>query len=542
MWYHKGMEKHIDLSAMSREELEAFAQKQQLAAEALQAQVEQYQELLRLGQAKKYGTNSEQAKALEGQIEMPLFNEAEAASEGKENEPEPKLTSACPPRKKHVPKREKGKKPSQVAGVKRETVVFTLTGEDALCPKCGQELRKMKTVTRSELEVTPPKVTVKNQVQTVYVCDHCEKTTGDTTIVSTPAPKPLLHSSYVSPSCAAWLFTRKYVGRDSLYQLEEELRGQGARFPRSTLSNWILRLSEKFLDPLYEGLYRELLVRPALQLDETPVQVLHEEGRTPAQDSYMWVLVSGEEAAERPIALCHYAPSRKGEVIEQLREGYQGAYVQADGYEGYNGLETQFLRIGCLAHVRRKYAEVLKGAKDKSGRTWELAKEGVAFCDTLFDLDREAKESRKKEQELKEGKSKETLEQFTGWAEKNRELCPEGTLLYKALRYTANQKEYLYNYLDAPGIRISNNVAERAIRPFAVGRKIWLFCNTARGAQASARAYSLVETAKANHLDPYAYLLEIFEWSRGKDTLSEADVQALLPWNEQIQKRCGKTD
>lgn len=536
-WYTKGMKKEIDLSAMQRRELEEYAVKQRLAVEALEAEVRQYRELIRRANAEKYGAKSEQTKVDENQVQMQIFNEAERYAD---NAPDPDTASACPPKKKKTaPVRKKGAKAAQIEGVKRETVTFTLTGEEQLCPACGHLLRKMKTVKRSELEVTAPRIVVKNYVQEVYVCDNCEKNSADTTIVSAACPKPLLKGSLVSPSSAAWLFARKYTGRDTLYQLEEELRMQGAKISRATLSNWIVRLSERFLAPLYEGLHRQILRQSVVNLDETPLQVLHEENRTPAQKSYMWTVVSGECCGDRPVVLFHYDPSREGDVITGFLEGYEGKYFQTDGYKGYNRLEKTCTRIGCLAHVRRKYNDVLKSAGQKRGDSYELAVKGVELCDRLFELDKEAAGASEKEAErIKEEQSREKIEELIQWAQEKLSQCPEGTLIYKAVQYTVSQQTYLRNYLKATRVRISNNVAERAIRPFAVGRKIWLFCNTARGAEASEKAYSIVETAKANHLDPYLYLLEIFEHSRGKKTLSEKDVQRLMPWNEQVQIKC----
>lgn len=534
-WYNKSMEKQIDFTKMSRKELEEFAMKQCLETETLKMQVEQYRELLRRGQAEKYGAKNEKSKPLDNQLVLSIFNEAEEAA--KEEMKEPDIASVCPP-KKYAPKRRKGCKAERLAGVvKRETQIFTLTEEERRCPRCGNMTRKMSTVKRREVEVTMPEVKVRTYVQHIYVCDYCEKHTGDTTILNAQMPKGLLRGSYVSPSMAAWMFTRKFDGRDSLYQLEGDLRRQGAKIGRDMLSSWMLNLSKKFLAPLYDGLREELLRRPFINLDETPVQVLREDGRTADQKSYMWVAVSGEE--ENPIILFHYAPSRGGNVIEEFLAGYQGLSFQADGYGGYNGLGKKLTRIGCMAHVRRKFHAVVKSAKKKSGKAYELALQGLAYCNELFEYDRQAAGAdEEKAREIKEKASRKTMEALISWAEENVKACPAGTLIYKALNYTVEQQKYLLNYLDDPKIRISNNAAERAIRPFATGRKIWLFCVTPKGAEASEKAYSIIETAKANHLDPHKYLLEIFECARGKKTLSAEDVERLLPWNEEIQEKC----
>lgn len=314
---------------------------------------------------------------------------------------------------------------------------------------------------------------------------------------------------------------------------------QGARIKRTTLANWIMLLSEKFLSSVYDVLLEELQKLDIVNADETTVQVLHEEGRKASQTSYMWVLTSGECYTEKRISLFYYAPTRSGDVIANLLENYEGTYLQSDGYSGYNKLAEDIKRVACLTHARRKYNDVIKSGADENGKVYSIAMKGIEMCDELFQLDKQAANATLEQAtEIKENDSKDKIDAFIQWAEKNIDECPKKTLLYDALNYTVNQQEYIRNYLLDPRLRLSNNVAERTVRPFAVGRKIWLFSNTARGADASAKAYSIIETAKANHLDPYKYLLEIFEQSRGKETLDKSDAKKLLPWTENMQEKC----
>ena len=247
----------------------------------------------------------------------------------------------------------------------------------------------MNTVTRSEVEITPPQIRVKNYVQTIYACRECEKNGTGGGITAAPAPRPLVKNSLASPSALAWLITRKYMGRDTLYQLEGELRLQGARFSRQLLANWVIMASQRFLSPLCEGLHRHLLAGDVVNADETPVQVLHEEGRSASQKSYMWVFRTGE-GMEEPAVLFRYAPTRSGDVPAAFLEGFRGRFLQCDGYSGYNGLEGGLARVGCLAHVRRYYMDVLKACGKDRGRAYAAALEGVEHCDRLFALDAEA--------------------------------------------------------------------------------------------------------------------------------------------------------
>ena len=274
------------------------------------------------------------------------------------------------------------------------------------------------------------------------------------------------------------------------------------------MSNWVNRGATDWLAPIYEVLKEELLKRDVLFADETTVQVLREPGKTATSKSYMWLYLTGNDGLEQNIILYEYQPSRSAQHPKLFLKSYKG-YLHVDGYEAYHKLSKDIIICGCLAHVRRKYDEALKSIP-KEQQVGSQAAIGKAYCDKLFHLEKALKdlapeERYKKRLELE----KPEWDAYLAWLEKVNPL-PQSAL-GKAVYYSKNQWKYLQNYLLDGRCEISNNRAERSIKPFVIGRKNFLFANTQRGAQASAITYSILETAKANNLNPFEYLKYIFE-------------------------------
>lgn len=236
----------------------------------------------------------------------------------------------------------------------------------------------------------------------------------------------------------------------------------------------------------------------------------------------------------QPVVLFDYDVSRSEAVPLRLLEGFEGV-LQVDGYSGYNAVcrRENITRIGCLDHARRKFVEASKAAPAKPGKgKGAVSKADVAIgkIRKLYRIEErirplEPDQIREQRQQL----SRPVLDDLKAWLEKNRTRVPKSSLTWTAIHYTLNQWEYLVGYLEDGRLQISNALAENAIRPFAVGRRAWLFSDTPRGARASATCYSLVETAKANDLEPYDYLSRVLADIASADTLEK--LEALLPWN-----------
>lgn len=524
------MVKQIDLAGMQRKELEEYAMNASVEIDVLKKKVEQYEAQLRLMAQKKYGSSSEKTKVDENQLS--IFNEAEETAQM--DQPEPKMDQVKRPRKK----KSKGAKEAKVKDVPKETTEYTLQGEDALCPVCGSPMGVMAKKVRKEIEIIPAKVAVHEHISYVYVCRECEKNADSTTILRAPSPAPLLPSSVLSPSLAAYILCRKFENRDTIYKMEEDFKTAGLNLSRQTLSNWVLRTAERYGKALYDRLKEHLEEETYLHADETPVQVLHEPGRQAESKSYMWLFLNNHVSAH-PIILFHYAPSRSGEVPKEFLKGYQGI-LQCDGYDGYNKVKD-VIRMGCLAHARRKFVDAqlsLKKAEVDLRKTVE--NKGVRWCNVLFQMDARAKKvPQEKRLQWKEAFVRKKMEAFFRWVEEEAEKQGSESLL-KALKYCLNERKYLENYFQDARIEFSNNLAERAVRPFAMGRKNWLFCSTPRGAESSAVWYSLVVTAKENGRDPYKYLDYVLNELRGKERedLTAEELDSLLPWSDKLPDSC----
>ena len=338
-------------------------------------------------------------------------------------------------------------------------------------------------------------------------------------------PAQLIEKSLASPSVLAMLLSTKYVDGIPLYRFEKMLLRHGIDIPRQTLARWVIQCGEH-LQPLLNLMRDKLLDSPVLHCDETRVQVLKEPGRDPSRQSWMWVQTSGPP--DRPVILFDYSSSRAQDVPLRLLAGYRG-YLMTDDYAGYNAVAAQagVERLACWVHARRKFIEAQKvQPKGKTGR----ADVALNLINKLYSIERDLKEaSAEQRHEGRQQRSLAILVQLKAWLEKTRPQVTAKNALGKALNYLASNWSRLERYVEAGHLPIDNNRAENTIRPFVIGRKNWLFSDTPKGATASAQIYSLIETAKANDREPYAYLRHILE--RLPQVNSVEGYEALLPWN-----------
>jgi transposase len=305
----------------------------------------------------------------------------------------------------------------------------------------------------------------------------------------------------------AYVVSSKFEDALPFYRQEKLFKRLGVDLSRATMCGWAIEAANRCM-PLIELLEKEVRAGPLVRADETVLQVLKEPGRAATTKSYMWVFLGG--AAENPAVVYQYHPSRAGEVAREFLEGYRG-YVQTDGYTGYNELRSEagIVQVGCWAHVRRKFFEVSKATKNAVS-----AQEAMRYIGRLYAVEHDADRKNHGAEERKALRQREAvpiLEEFKGWLDRRVEQVPPQSLLGKAIHYALGQWERLVRYVEDGILTPDNNRAENAIRPFVIGRKNWLFSDTPRGANASAVLYSLIETAKANKVEPYWYLRYIFE-------------------------------
>lgn len=512
----------------SASEWNALLEKKEDEIASLQRQVDWLTQQLRLVRGQRFGASSEQTQTLTEQIS--LFNEAEAASCEQTSEPE--LEQVTYQRRK-----QKGKRELDFSGLPVEQIVHELPGTEQVCPECGGALHACgHDVLRRELAYIPAQYKVVEHIQTVYACRRCEQNSDHVPMKKSEVPAPLIPGSGVaSPSLLAHIMNSKYALALPLYRQEQELRRMGLPLSRQTMSNWIIYAHKHYFSGLFQALRRELLRNEILHADETTLTVLREDGRTARQKSYVWVYRTSGDTA-RPVILYDYQPSRSGTCANDFLRGFTGL-LHTDGYEAYHcKLPPEITVAGCWAHMRRKFTDTLKSLPQDI-RARSPAQTGLEYCNRLFQLEEEYVRQDLSFQErylARMERSKPIAEAFFLWAKEEHENDPVPKSIFgTALTYALNQKVWLMNVFLDGRLELSNNRAERAVRPFAVGRKNWLFCNTPHGADASAAIYAIVETAKANGLRPFRYLNFLLE------RLSQGyPPEDCLPWSTAAQTLC----
>ena len=456
----------------------------------LEKQHEWLLEQLRVIKSKQFGSTSEKAsEEICGQLSL-LFNEPEVLAEEEQPSEEPAVEV-----RSHTRKRKSGRArdilPENVEVVEVE---HTLSEEERLCPECGELMQPIGTEIQEKIQIIPAKVILHRDVYVTYACLNCKENSINTPILNTPKELALIPGSFASAEAVAHFAVQKYVMGSPLYRQEQEWNRQGVMISRQTMSNWLIRSSDDWLTPIYDELHRLLLQRDLLHADETELQVLHEEGKAAQAKSYMWLYRTGSDA-EHPIVLYEYAPGRGQEYPKVFLKDFHG-YLQTDGYSGYNAVEGA-IHVGCWAHVRRKFDEALRAVP--KGKRSPTAEQGVAYCSQLFKLEEKLKNLSPEERKEMRQEPKAVLDAMLAWAN-TRNAAPKSKLGI-ALNYLKNQWPTLIVYLEDGRIELSNNRAERSIKPFVISRKNFLFANTVNGAKSSAVMFSLIETAKENGLD-----------------------------------------
>ena len=494
----------------------------------LQNQVSNLTEMVLLLRKEKFGASSEKTTSqIDGQLS--LFNEAEVDADP--DAAEPLLF-----RKDGVVKRNKKTTREEILkDLPIHEMPCNIHPDDMYCDQCGGALKHMGyNKVRDEIEYIPAQIKIIRYTQQACECPAC-KHTDRPFIRKAVVPGSLLNHSLASASSVAHVMQQKYVNSVPLYRQEADWEQIGISLSRATMANWIIRCSQDHLEPVVKHLRQKLMERDVIHCDETPVQVLKEEGKKPQTKSYMWLYRSGNDR-KSPIVLYDYQPSRNGDHAVAYLKEFKG-YVHSDGYSGYNKLKN-ITRVGCWAHLRRKFVEAIPTKKTVGPPT--NAEIGRQYCDKLFAIEDSLKDLLPKDRFCKRLElEKPVLEAFWCWLDSLHTL--KGSALGKAVTYAQNQKPYMENYLLDGRCSLSNNAAENAIRPFTVGRKNWLFADTPKGATASAVVYSLVETAKANGLNVYKYLKYLLMYMSASDWRNYPDLlDDILPWNPEVQKRCKK--
>jgi len=472
-------------------------------------EIERLKEITRLLRLAKYASSQSERDNNHHQLEF--FNEAEIESEiaEKSEKVHVKAHTKSKPKRKPLPE-----------NLPREQVRIELPEDQRQCA-CGCKLKEIGSEKSEKLDMIPARFKVIETLRMKYGCPKCDKPP-----TRAPLPAELIPKSNATPGLLASIAVSKYADALPLYRQEQIFARHGIDLPRSTTSYWMVRCGEALI-PLINLGWDELLSENYLQMDETRIQVLKEAGKKPTTQSWMWTTA---RAGPKPIIIFEYDPTRSKSVPNRLLDGFEG-YLQCDGYGGYDEIcsKSKITRVGCGYHIRRKFKEAAKVSEKRKKKA--LAQEVVERFKVIFKIEELAREralTPEARYTFRQEKAKPLLEDLKKWLdEKAKLILPKGKL-GKAIQYARNEWENFIRYIDDGRLEIGTIFVENKIRPVALGRRNWLFCDTVKGAHASAALYSLIESAKANDLNPYKYLKHVFTEIPKAKTVDE--YEKLLPW------------
>lgn len=504
--------------------------------EELRSQVDELQtrlnsllEQLQSAQRNRFGKKSEDIFNLQ----LSLFDEVEYISEEDKDEEESVVIQ------EHIRKK---KKKGDYSKLPKERYDHDI--EDKHCPVCGSGLVELKPIVKEVLRYEPGRYVLEQHYIHQYTCRKCSEEDEMVVYSGENYPK-LIDKSIASPTLVANIIVEKFVQSVPLYRQEQQFIRKGIPITRQTMSNWLIQVSELYMKRLYVLMEEELMTYDILYGDETTVKCLEEKDR---QKSYMWVRCNSP-MEDHQIRLYSYNTSREEEYCLSLYDGYHG-YLHGDGYKPYRKIPEAIV-VGCWAHARRYVYEAILDSPShkeyqKANHKEEYLEQHPAYAkilevfemiEALFGYEKQYQKegiTYEEKRERRQNESKKKLEEIKGYLDYNQGLFLPGGKAGKAIAYLKNNWEYLNNYLLDGRLEITNNLAERSIKPFVIGRKNWLFANTRKGAQSSAILYSIIETAKANHIKPFEYLAYILEVMRHINMQDKDALRKLLPYSEEL--------
>lgn len=494
--------------------------------EALAQERDNLKEELDLLRKKLFGSSSEKRHPdIPGQLN--LFNEAELEQNPEAATAEELAASLPAPAKK---RKSKATNAERFKGIPVIREYLDLPDSEKVCPDCQTALVKIgEEFVRRELTFVPAKLKVVEYYSINYSCPKCNEYRTPIIAKGKDGRSHMLHGM-ASAGTIAWVMYQKFCNSLPFYRQEKDWKQYGVAITRATMANWVIRNADEFFRPMYDYFQRKLLERKFLMADETPLQVLHEEGRRAQTKSYMWLFRTGEDG-EYPIILYHYSKTRAGDNAVNFLEGFKG-YLMCDGYSGYNKVPDA-RRTACYAHIRRYLTDAIP--KGKKLDYTQPSVQGMMYINQLFHAEDVIKAKHKSFDAIKKArleKEKPLIDGFLSWLDKQTPI--RGSRLDKAVTYIQNRRPFLETYLEDGRCSFSNNLSENAIRPFTVGRKNWLFCDTPNGADASAITYTMVEMAKANGVNVYHYLTYLLE-KLPNDRMSDEELESMAPWKETVK-------
>ena len=505
---------------------------------SISSQLDFLTEQIALMNQRSFGKKTEQLDQLDQFQQLTVFdffNEPEALSD---ESPEPEITEVII--SSHT-RRKKTKREDQLEGLPARIFEHTIEKEE-LSQLFPEGYKELPVETYKRVSIIPQTIMVDEHHVHVYASKN-----NDGTIVRADRPVDLFRNSVATPSLVASIMTGKYQNHLPLERQIQVFKANGIKLESNTLANWMILASDKYLSKIFSELVKQLKALSIIHADETPFRVIgkppiDDDGKSLASKSYMWVYRNADCNPDKPIIIYDYRRGRDTNRVKEFLKGFSGILI-TDGYQVYHTLEksTDGLKIaGCWVHAKRKFAELIKAtAKGDVRPDYTIAAEATKRISEIFHLDGRLKDLSKSDREKERQRIvKPKVDDFFEWAKAALPKVPADGATHKGLNYCINQEAYLRVFLTNGDIPMDNNSAERAIRPFTLGRKNWVNMFSEKGADSSAVIYSLVETAKANNLRVYNYLELLLE-EIPKHSEEETDyLQDLMPWSDYVQEKC----
>jgi transposase len=501
---------HQDFTNKSKEELLAIIASQASEINSQSKQIHFLEEYILAYQHRQFANKSEKMNSKQ----VSLFDEAELPKQPDNILLAEEEISVASYTRQKTP----GRKPLP-AELPRIARIYDLPESEKTCA-CGCQLAHIKDEKSEQLEIIPAKIYVIEHIRKKYACKNCEET-----IKTAPQPTAPIPRSIAASGLLSHVLVSKFQDHLPLFRQEQILRRIGIDIPRATLSLWVIKCGELLL-PLMKLLQDRIITYDVVYVDETTIQVIKEPNKGIASKKYMWLFSGGPP--DQFVYYYRYHPSRSHLVPEEFLEGFAG-YLHCDGFTAYDTISAKnpaITLVGCLYHARRKFVEVSKILPGKEG----IATNVIAQIAKIADLEEEIKNlSAEEKHAIRQDKAKLLLDSLFTYLQDNQIHIPPKSLLGQAVGYTLNQRSKLMNYLLDGRLENNNNRSERAIKPFVIGRKGWLFANSVAGAHAAANIFSIIETCKYHKIEPYDYLRYVLQAIPQCHTIE--DYEALLPYN-----------
>jgi len=379
------------------------------------------------------------------------------------------------------------------------------------CP-CGCALKGIGEDVSERLDYTPGVFTVERHVRGKWVCEDCE------TLIQAPVPAQVIDKGIPTAGLLAHVMIAKFADHLPLYRQESIFGRAGLAIPRSTLAQWV-GVTGVQLQPLVDVLRDVVIGQQVVHADETPVQMLAP-GSKKTHRSYVWTYATSQ-FSETAAVVYDFSPSRAGEHARNFLRGWKGKLV-CDDFGGYKAsFELGVIEIGCMAHARRKFFEL--HATNKS----QIAEQALRYIQLLYEIESEVRDLEPDLRcRIRQEKAVPVMDRLHAWMIAQRDLVPQGSAISRALDYSLKRWAALSRYLDDGAVPIDNNWEESQIRPWAVGRKNWLFAGSLRSGKRAAAIMSLIQSARLNGHDPYDYLKDVLT---RLPTQRASEIDQLLP-------------